>query len=112
MKKCGKKVCGMRDKKATAFDEEIVSLARTFSMLQEQSCLALKPIVDDCCRRLDSVDQNELEHVFDSVLDISCCVNGKRLFDRLCKTFRSRYPDCVKDYIGFDHEMWGEEGKR
>ena len=107
MKKIGKKVGGVRDKKAPAFDDKIISLATTFNMLQEQSCLVLKPIVDDCCRRPDSVDQNELAHVFDSVLDVSCCVNGKRLFDRLCKTFRSRYPDCVKDYIVFDREMWG-----
>ena len=51
------------------------------------------------------------EHVFDRVLDVSCCSKGKRLFNRLCKSFGQIYPDCVKSYIGFDREMWGDEDK-
>ena len=47
----------------------------------------------------------------DRVLDVSCCSKGKRLFNRLCKSFGQIYPDCVKAYIGFDREMWGDEDK-
>ena len=88
---------------------EILALAQELNGLHEQSCSMLKPIVDDCCKHPESVDEKELEHVFDLVLDVSCCLKGKLLFNRLCKSFDQIYPDCVKDYIGFDHEMWGNE---
>ena len=88
---------------------EILALAQALNGLYEQSCTMLKPIVDDCCKHPESVDEKELEHVFDLVLDVSCCSKGKRLFNRLCKSFGQIYPDCVKDYIAFDREMWGDE---
>ena len=88
---------------------EILALAQELNGLHEQSCSMLKPIVDDCCKHPETVDEKELEHVFDLVLDVSCCLKGKLLFNRLCKSFDQIYPDCVKDYIGFDHEMWGNE---
>ena len=90
---------------------EILALAQALTGLHEQSCLMLKPIVDDCCKHPKSVDEKELGHVFDLVLDVSCCSKGKRLFNRLCKSFGQIYPDCVKAYIGFDREMWGDEDK-
>ena len=88
---------------------EMLELARALNGLQEQSCSMLKPIVDDCCKHSEFVDEKELEHIFDLVLDVSCHPRGKRLFNRLCKSFGRIYPDCVKDYIGFDREMWGAE---
>ena len=90
---------------------EILALAQALTGLHEQSCLMLKPIVDDCCKHPESVDEKELEHVFDLVLAVSCCPKGKRLFNRLCKSFGQIYPDCVKAYIGFYREMWGDEDK-
>lgn len=92
---------------------EMLALARALNGLHEQSCSMLKPIVEDYCKYPESVGEKELEHVFDLVLDVSCCPKGKRLFDRLCKSFSQIYPDCVKEYIGFDREMWGgEDGGR
>ena len=88
---------------------EMLALAQALNGLNEQSCSMLKPIVDDCCKHPESVDEKELEHVFDLVLNVSCCPKGKRLFNRLCKSFGRIYPDCVKDYIGFDREMWGDQ---
>ena len=88
---------------------EILALARALNGLHEQSCSMLKPIVDDYCKHPEFVDEKELEHVFDLVLDVSCCPKGKRLFDRLCKSFGQIYPDCINAYIGFDREMWGVE---
>ena len=90
---------------------EILALARALNGLHEQSCSMLKPIVDDCCKHPESVDEKGLGHVFDLALDVSCCAKGKRLFDRLCKSFGRLYPDCVKDYIGFDREIWGDDDK-
>lgn len=96
-------------KKLGVVDKGILVMARALVGLQEQSALALRPIVDEVCGDPETVDEKELEHVFDLVLDVSCCPKGKLLFNRLCKSFDQIYPDCVKDYIGFDHEMWGNE---
>lgn len=100
----------MKNQKNESYGE-ILELARALNGLQEQSCSMLKPIVDDCCKHPESVDEKELEHVFDLVLDVSCCAKGKRLFNRLCKSFGRIHSDCVKNYIGFDREMWGDEVK-
>ena len=89
--------------------DEMLALARALNRLHEQSCAMLKPIVDDFCGHPESVDEKELEHIFDLVQDVSCCTNGRCLFNRLCKSFGQIYPDCVKDYIGIDREMWGDE---
>ena len=96
-------------KKPGVVDKGILAMARALVGLQEQSALALRPIVDEVCGDPESVDEKELGHVFDLVLDVSCCPKGKRLFNRLCKSFGQIYPDCVKDYIGFNREMWGDE---
>ena len=42
---------------------EILALAQALTGLHEQSCLMLKPIVDDCCKHPESVDGDaELAH--------------------------------------------------
>ena len=100
----------MKNQKNESYGK-ILEFARALNGLQEQSCSILRPIVDDYCKHPESVYEKELEHVFELVLDVSFCVKGKRLFNRLCKSFGRIHPDCVKDYIGFDHEMWGDEVK-
>ena len=62
----------MKNQKNESYGE-ILELARALTGLQEQSCSMLKPIVDDCCKHPESVDEKELEHVFELVLDVSCC---------------------------------------
>ena len=88
---------------------DISEMAKSLAGLYEQSCAILKPIVDDACRNPGTYSENELEHLFDQLLNVSCSRNGKRLFDRLCKRFRSIYPDAVQSYIDIDKEMYGEE---
>ena len=88
---------------------DISEMAKSLSGLYEQSCAILKPIVDEACRNPSTYSENELEHLFDQMLNVSCCRKGKRLFDRLCKRFRSIYPDAVQSYIDIDKEMYGEE---
>lgn len=99
----------MKEDKAKCLDEDIRAIARALAGVYERSCAVLKPIVDDACKFPASVDENELEHIFDWVLNVSCCRKGKRMFDRLCKTFSRVYPGCVRDYIKADQEMYGDE---
>ena len=88
---------------------DVSELAKSLVGLYEQSCAVLKPIVDDACRNPDSYSENELEHLFDQLLNVSCSRNGKRLFDQLCKRFMPIYPDAVRFYIDADKEMYGGE---
>ena len=34
---------------------------------------------------------------------------GMRLFTKLCNAFRSRYPECVADYIKINDELYGDD---
>ena len=88
---------------------DISEMAKSLSGLYEQSCAILKPIVDEACRNPSTYSENELEHLFDQLLNVSCCRKGKRLFDRLCKRFMPIYPDTVRFYIDYDKEMYGGE---
>ena len=102
---------GVRRKKSSDFDllvENISSLADSLMAMYRQSYNVLRPIVDDICQRKESVTQNELEHCFDCLLNISCTDFGKRLFDRLCVTFKSKYPDSVDFYVKEDESLYGD----
>ena len=93
---------GARRMKSSDYDllvESISSLADSLMAIYRQSYDALLPIVDDICQRKESVTQNELEHCFDYLLNISCTDFGKKLFDRVCVTFKSKYPDSVEFYV-------------
>jgi len=96
-----------RASKQSAVSDDILALARSLEGIFNQSYAVVKPIVDDVCKHPESVGQDELEHLFDAVLDIMN-VRGKRLFDRLCKAFGSIYPECVSDYIRIGRECYGE----
>ena len=88
---------------------DISEMAKSLAGLYEQSCAILKPIVEDACQNPSTHSENELEHLFDQLLNVSCSRKGKRLFDRLCKRFMPIYPDAVRFYIDTDKEMYGEE---
>ena len=88
---------------------DISEMAKSLAGLYDQSCAILKPIVDDACRNPSSYGENEIERIFDQILNVSCCRKGKRLFDRLCKRFSQIYPDVVRFYIDSDKEMYGDE---
>ena len=100
-----------RCKKSSDFDllvENISRLADSMMAMYRQSYDALRPIVDDMCNRKECVTQNELEHCFDYLLNISCMDFGKKLFDRLCVTFKSKYPDSVEFYIKENESLYGD----
>jgi len=97
------------DKEYEKLVADISEMAKSLVGLYEQSCAMLKPIVDDACRNPGAYSENELEHLFDQMLNVSCSRKGKRLFDRLCKRFSPIYPDVVRFYIDTDKEMYGGE---
>jgi hypothetical protein len=102
---------GARRMKSSDYDllvESISSLADSLMAIYRQSYVALPPIVDDICQRKESVTQNELDHCFDYLLNISCTDFGKRLFDRVCVTFKSKYPDSVEFYVKEDESLYGD----
>ena len=103
---------GARRMKSSDYDllvESISSLADSLMAIYRQSYVALLPIVDDICQRKESVTQNELEHCFDYLLNISCTDFGKKLFDRVCVTFKSKYPDSVEFYVKENESLYGDD---
>ena len=89
-----------------AFDR-IVELVQSTQFVFKQSYELLRPIVADMCTNAASVSECDLERVFDRVLDISCADEGRALFNKLCQTFQTQYPECVMDYISFYDETHG-----
>ena len=89
----------------------IVELAKSLQAVCRQSFELIRPIVNDACKNPQTVDEDELAHIFDQVLNISCTDYGMRLFTKLCNAFRLRYPECVADYIKFNDELYGEDNE-
>ncbi len=103
---------GTRRKKSSDYEllvESISSLADSLMAIYKQSYDTLLPIVNDICQRKESVTQDELEHCFDYLLNISCTDFGKKLFDRVCVTFKSKYPDSVEFYIKENESLYGDD---
>ena len=71
----------------------IVELAKSLQAICRQSYELMRPIVNDACKNPQTVDEDELAHLFDQVLNIGCTDYGMRLFTKLCNAFRSRYPE-------------------
>ena len=89
----------------------IVELAKSLQAICRQSYELMRPIVNDACKNPQTVDEDELAHLFDQVLNIGCTDYGMRLFTKLCNAFRSRYPECVADYIKINDELYGEDNE-
>jgi hypothetical protein len=89
----------------------IVELAKSLHAIYRQSYELIRHIVNDACKNPQTVDEDELEHLFDQVLDMSCTDYGMRLFTKLCNAFRSRYPECVAAYIKINDELYGEDNE-
>ena len=89
--------------KGSSLFGDISGLADSLMALYKQSYDVLLPLVDDMCRRKETVTQDELDHCFDSVSEIACTDFGKSLFDKLCATFKSKYPESVDFYVK-EHE--------
>ena len=87
----------------------ICELAKALQSVYKQSYELQRPIVDDMCANKDSVSEHELEHCFDHVLDISCTDYGMKLFNKLCRAFKARYPVCVAEYIKIQKEVYGDD---
>lgn len=87
----------------------IVELAKSLQAICRQSYELMRPIVNDACKNSQTVDEDELAHLFDQVLNIGCTDYGMRLFTKLCNAFRSRYPECVADYIKINDELYGDD---
>ena len=89
----------------------IVELVRSLQSVYRQSYELIRPVVNDACKNPQTVDEDGLAHIFDQVLNISCTDYGMRLFTKLCNSFRSRYPECVADYIKINDELYGEDNE-
>lgn len=87
----------------------IVELAKSLQAICRQSYELMRPIVNDACKNPQAVDEDELAHLFDQVLNIGCTDYGMRLFTKLCNAFRLRYPECVADYIKINDELYGDD---
>ena len=50
----------------------IVELVRSLQAVYRQSYELIRPVVNDACKNPQTVDEDELAHIFDQVLNISC----------------------------------------
>ena len=91
--------------------EHILELVKSLQAIYKQSYALERPIVDDLCANADNVSERELEQCFDRVLDISCSDCGMKLFNKLCRAFKARYPFCVMEYIKIQKEVYGDDEK-
>jgi len=91
--------------------EHILELVKSLQDIYKQSYALQRPIVDALCANADNVSERELEQCFDRVLDISCSDCGMKLFNKLCRTFKARYPVCVMEYIKIQKEVYGDDEK-
>ena len=91
--------------------EHILELAKALQAIYKQSYELQRPIVEDLCANKNSVTERELAHCFDGVLDISCTDYGMKLFNKLCRAFKARYPVCVMEYIKIQKEVYGDDEK-
>ena len=110
MRKTGK--VKVRDNRALDQDpafREILELAKSLHAIHRQAYNLIRPLVNDACKNPQTVSEHELEQLFDQVLNISCTDFGMKLFKKLCDTFKSRYPECVEDYIKFNDELYGDD---
>ena len=98
-----------KSKKADSAFEHIVELVKSLQGLYRQSYDLQRPIVEDMCANPDTVTEQELERCFDQVLEISGTDFGMELFNRLCQTFKSRYPESVAAYMKIQNEVYGED---
>ena len=89
--------------------EHILELAKALQAIYKQSYELQRPIVEDLCANKNSVTERELAHCFDGVLDVSCTDYDMKLFNRLCKAFKARYPECVSEYIKIQKEVYGDD---
>ena len=89
--------------------EHILELVKSLQAIYKQSYALQRPIVDDLCANADNVSERELEQCFDRVLDISCSDCGMKLFNKLCRAFKARYPVCVTEYIKIQKEVYGDD---
>ena len=89
--------------------EHILELVKSLQAIYKQSYTLQRPIVDDLCANVDNVSERELEQCFDRVLDISCSDCGMKLFNKLCRAFKARYPVCVMEYIKIQKEVYGDD---
>ena len=94
--------------KESSLLDDISGLADSLKALYKQSYDILLPVVDDMCRRKETVTQDELDHCFDSVSEIACTDFGKKLFDRLCAAFKSKYPESVNFYTKDYEKLYGD----
>ncbi len=87
---------------------EILELAKSLHAIHRQAYNLIRPLVNDACKNPQTVSEHELEQLFDQVLNISCTDFGMKLFKKLCDTFKSRYPECIEDYIKINDDLYGD----
>ena len=101
-----------RDKQSDSSFDGLFELVKQLHALHKQMCKMQRPVVDDVCHRVRTVSEHELGHCFDAILDCACIKDGYALFQKLCDTFRSRYPECVADYIETYEDLYGTEEEK
>jgi hypothetical protein len=77
--------------------------------ITKQELSRLSPEVDTIIK-IRSKDQHRIESMLDRLLDCAGMDNdGLVLFKKLCRYYYRINPAAVNDYVGFYHELYGED---
>lgn len=92
----------------TILTENFREIAHNIQAVYEQAVIAYKIRVDDVIRN-KNISQDEIEHLFDGMLDF--CDNAEMLlqYKRLCRHYLYIYPKVVGYYIYAYRECWDSE---
>ena len=92
----------------TILTENFREIAHNIQAVYKQAVIAYKIRVDDVIRN-KNISQDEIEHLFDGMLDF--CDNAEMLlqYKRLCRHYLYIYPKVVGYYIYAYRECWDSE---
>ena len=90
--------------------ENFREIIQNIQAVYKQAVNVYKIRVDDVIRN-GNISQDELEHLFDGMLDF--CDNAEMLlqYKRLCRHYLNIYPKVVGYYINAYRECWDNESE-
>jgi hypothetical protein len=89
---------------------DITEIAQRFRAIYKQANDVYKVRVDDATRN-KNISRDELEHLFDGMLDFANDAEMLFQYKRLCRHYLYIYPQVVGYYINAYRECWDIEPK-
>jgi hypothetical protein len=90
--------------------EDFREIVQNIQAVYKQAIIVYKLQIDDIIKN-KNISQDEIEYLFDGMLDF--CDNAQMLlqYNRLCQYYSNINPQVVSYYINAYKELWGNESK-